>query len=125
MSKVETNFDAPSVIAAFDCDYVLTAIYRSVSDAARITGALRQSLVKAAYGSIVSVKGMYWRTVPPDIQIEPDDLGVLTVFDFDAETGQDRKIYPTRHMFKRTAIYESEYMMLKKGVDKLHHTKIK
>lgn len=95
MTKQEPN-NNPTTIVAFDATYILVAIFKSISEAATLTGTLRQSLIKAAYGEIISVNKRYWRAVPSDFQIEPDDIGKLTLFDFDAEIGEDRKIYSTR-----------------------------
>ena len=97
-------------VVAFDNQYRLCAIFRSISEASTISGAIRQSIIKAVYGDIISVKGKYWRAVPKDIEIEPDDLGVLSLFDFDEMCGVDRKIYSTRDMRKGSAILESEYL---------------
>lgn len=106
--KKEIN-NNPTQIVAFNAAYVLSAMFKSISEASAITGTLRQSLIKAAYGDIISVKGRYWRAVPSDFQIEPDDLGNLTLFEFDAAIGVDRKIYSTRKMTKSSVILESEY----------------
>ena len=105
MTKQEPN-NNPTTIVAFDATYILVAIFKSISEA----GTLRQSLIKAAYGEIISVNKRYWRAVPSDFQIEPDDIGKLTLFDFDAEIGEDRKIYSTRKMLKSSVMLESEYL---------------
>ena len=105
--------NTPTSLVAFDSAYVLVAMFKSISEAAAITGAVRQSLIKAAYGDIISVNKRYWRVVPPDFQIEPDDIGKLTLFEFDAAIGEDRKIYGTRKMLKGSAMLESEYLSLK------------
>ncbi len=107
--KKEIN-NNPTQIVAFDATYVLCAMFKSISEAATITKTLRQSLIKAAYGDIISVNGRYWRAVPSDFQIEPDDLGTLTLFEFDAAIGVDRKIYSTRKMLKSTVMLESDYL---------------
>lgn len=104
--------NSPTTIVAFDSSYVLVAIFKSISEAATLTGTLRQSLIKAAYGDIISVNKRYWRVVPSDFQIEPDDIGKLTLFEFDAEIGVDRKIYSTRKMLKSSVMLESEYLDL-------------
>lgn len=111
MTQQEPN-NNPTTIVAFDATYILVAIFRSISEAATLTGTLRQSLIKAAYGEIISVNKRYWRAVPPDFQIEPDDIGKLTLFDFDAEVGEDRKIYSTRKMLKSSVMLESEYLTM-------------
>lgn len=111
MTQQEIN-NTPTTIVAFDASYMLVAIFKSISEAATLTGAIRQSLIKAAYGDIISVNKRYWRVVPPDFQIEPDDIGKLTLFEFDAEIGEDRKIYGTRKMLKNSIMLESEYLTI-------------
>lgn len=117
MTQPEIN-NKPTTIVAFDASYVLVAIFKSISEAATLTGAIRQSLIKAAYGDIISVNKRYWRVVPPDFQIEPDDVGHLTLFEFDAAIGEDRKIYSTRKMLKNSVMLESEYLVLKSNTSK-------
>lgn len=104
--------NTPTTIIAFDSNYTLTAVFKSISEAASMTGAVRQSLIKAAYGDIISVNGRYWRVVPPDFVIEPEDIGKLTIFEFDAEVGEDRKIYGTRTMKKSSIMLESDYLAI-------------
>lgn len=111
MTQQEIN-NTPTTIVAFDASYILVAIFKSISEAATLTGSIRQSLIKAAYGDIISVNKRYWRVVPPDFQIEPDDIGRLTLFEFDAEIGEDRKIYGTRKMLKNSVMLESEYLTI-------------
>lgn len=117
MTQPEIN-NKPTTIVAFDASYVLVAIFKSISEAAILTGTIRQSLIKAAYGDIISVNKRYWRVVPPDFQIEPDDVGHLTLFEFDAAIGEDRKIYSTRKMLKNSVMLESEYLVLKSNTSK-------
>jgi hypothetical protein len=117
MTQQEVN-NKPTTIVAFDSSYILVAIFKSISEAATLTNTIRQSLIKAAYGSIISVNKRYWRVVPPDFQIEPDDLGKLTLFEFDEAVGDDRKIYTTRKMLKNSVMLESEYLVLQKSQGK-------
>ena len=86
MTQPEVN-NKPTTIVAFDSSYVLVAIFKSISEAATLTNTVRQSLIKAAYGDIISVNKRYWRAVPTDFQIEPDDVGKLTLFEFDKLPG--------------------------------------
>ncbi len=106
LQQLETNVQ----VLAFDCQYTLCAIFRSISEASTISGVIRQSIIKAVYGETISAKGRYWRAVPKDIEIEPDDLGQLSLFDFDEMCGIDRKIYGTRDMKRGGVILESEYL---------------
>lgn len=106
----QTIADNNTQVLAFDSQYKLCAIFRSISEASTISGSIRQSIIKAVYGEIISVKGRYWRAVPKDIEIEPDDLGQLSLFDFDEMCGVDRKIYASRDMKKGTVMLESEFL---------------
>lgn len=117
MTQQEVN-NKPTTIVAFDSSYILVAIFKSISEAATLTNTIRQSLIKAAYGSIISVNKRYWRVVPPDFQIEPDDVDKLTLFEFDEAVGDDRKIYTTRKMLKNSVMLESEYLVLQKSQGK-------
>lgn len=117
MTQPEVN-NKPTTIVAFDSSYILVAIFKSISEAATLTNTVRQSLIKAAYGDIISVNKRYWRAVPPDFQIDPDDVGKLTLFEFDLMVGQDRKIYSTRKMLKNSVMLESEYVALQSAQGK-------
>lgn len=117
MTQTETN-NKPSRILAFDASYILVAAFRSIREAANMTGAVRQSLIKAAYGDIISVKDKYWRILPEDFVLDPDDIGQLTLFEFDESVGEDRKIYATRQMLKGSIMLESEYQILKATMNK-------
>lgn len=110
--KRQQNKNEPSMTLSFDSSYILSSIFKSISEAASITGTVRQSLIKAAYGDIISVKNRYWRVVPADFQIEPDDIGKLTLFEFDEAVGEDRRIYATKKMLRTTSMLESDYIKM-------------
>lgn len=98
-------------VAVFNSSYLLVAIFRSIKEAASITGIIRQSIIKAISGEIVSVKNCYWRSIPQDFVLDQDDIGVLSVIDFDKEVGNpDRKIWGKGKIKKRKfALMESEH----------------
>lgn len=112
MKKQKQQSNEKVTVLAFDSTYRLTAIFQSISEASRLTGNLRQSLMKAASGEIISVGGRYWRTLPRDYEVEPDDLGGLTLFEYDEFIGEDRRIYATRGMLKSSVMLESEYLAI-------------
>ena len=76
-----------------------------------MTGIVRQSIIKAVYGDTISANNCYWRAVPHDVVLDQDDMGTLTLFDFDREAGNpDRRIYKGSQMKKRlNIIMQSEY----------------
>lgn len=96
-------------IIVFDGNLKLIGMFSSYYTAAKATGTPHQLITKACNGSIVAANKMYWREV--DIKeyiMDCDDLGTLTLPDFDKMQGQDRKIYATRNMRKNEIILESQ-----------------
>lgn len=102
---------APTPVAVFNSRYILTGIFGSIKEVSKITGVVRQSVIKAVYGDIISVKGCYLRAIPNDLVVDLDDIGSLTMFKFDKEAGHpDRKIYKGTKMGRRLdIIMESQH----------------
>lgn len=105
------SYNVGTMVALFNSRYTLVAIFGSIKEASRVTGVVRQSIIKAVYGEIISVRDCYWRPIPDDIVIDQDDIGTLDMFTFDREIGApDRKIYKSRKMGRRLdIIMESEH----------------
>lgn len=101
----------PTPVALFNSRYLLIGIFGSIKEASRVTGVVRQSIIKAVYGDIISARDCYWRAIPRDVVLDQDDMGTLTLFAFDKEAGNpDRKIYKDTRMKKRLKIImQSEY----------------
>lgn len=92
-------------VAVFNSRYLLTGIFGSIKEVSKITGVVRQSIIKAVYGDTISVKGCYLRAIPQDIVLDIDDIGKLTMPTFDKAAGNpDRKIYKKAKMRKRLDI---------------------
>lgn len=95
----------PTPVAVFNSRYLLSGIFGSVKEVSKVTGVVRQSIIKAVYGDTISVKGCYLRAIPNDVVLDSDDIGTLTLFEFDREAGSpDRKIYKSTRMGKRLDI---------------------
>lgn len=101
----------PTPVAVFNSRYLLSGIFGSVKEVSKVTGVVRQSIIKAVYGDIISVKGCYLRAIPNDMILDSDDIGNLTLFEFDREANNpDRKIYKSTRMGKRLdIIMESQH----------------
>lgn len=101
----------PTPVAVFNSRYVLSGIFGSIKEVSKVTGVVRQSIIKAVYGDIISVKGCYLRAIPNDTILDIDDIGTLTLFAFDKEVGNpDRKIYKSSRMKRRLdIIMESQH----------------
>lgn len=108
MNKKKSN-NTKNIIV-FDASLRLVGMFSSYYTAAKTTGVCHQMIAKACNGTIIAAKGMYWREI--DIKeyiMDCDDLGNLTLLDFDREQGVNRKIYASRNMRKNEIILESEY----------------
>lgn len=101
----------PTPVAVFNSRYLLSGIFGSVKEVSKVTGVVRQSIIKAVYGDTISVKNCYLRAIPDDVVLDSDDIGNLTLFKFDKEAGHpDRKIYKSTRMGKRLdIIMESQH----------------
>ncbi len=100
----------PTPVAVFNFYYKLIGIFGSIKEVSKVTGVVRQSIIKAVYGDTISVNNLYLRAIPPDLIIDIDDIGKLTLFEFDkAAHNPDRKIYSTRKKSRQHIIMESEH----------------
>lgn len=105
------NDRTPTPVAVFNSRYMLMGIFGSIKEASKITGVVRQSIIKAVYGETITAKKCYWRPIPADVILDQDDIGKLTLFDFDREAkNPNRPIYDKGKVNKRLhIIMESEY----------------
>lgn len=97
-------------VVAFDSTYKLVATFSSIKEAAEMTRVTRQSIMKAVYGDAIAVGKHYWRAIPEEFIVDSDDVGKLTLFEFDQSIGIDRKIYSRRAMKRDQIIQESDYI---------------
>lgn len=97
-------------ILAFDANLVLVGMFSSFYTASKATGICHQMITKACSGEVIAAKNMYWREADTNEYVfDCDDLGKLTLLEFDLEQGVNRKIYATRNMRKNEIILESQY----------------
>lgn len=95
----------PTQVAVFNSRYILSGVFGSIKEVSKVTGVVRQSIIKAVYGDTISVKGCYLRPIPEDVIIDIDDIGSLSLFTFDKEAGiPDRKVYKSTRMGRRSEI---------------------
>lgn len=105
-----SKFGEPTKILAFDPNLKLTAIFSSYNAVEKITGKVHQSILKCCKGPNISCLGHYWRELAPDLEISADeDLDNLTLLEYDAAVGVNRKIYATNKMRKGEVILESQF----------------
>lgn len=103
------------IVLAFDNTFILVAIYNSPYIASKMTNVYIQHLLKACSGEVIAAHGFYWRIADTaELQFDCDDIGRLTLFQYDKECGQDRKVYLSRRMKREDIVLESEYVKLKR-----------
>lgn len=99
-------------VAMFGKDLKLVGIFPSIFGAAKATKTLRQSIIKCLNGRCHVANNAYWRVIPEDYVLDQDDVGVLSLIDFDKQVGNpDSVIYVTKtvKVTKRMKIKRSEY----------------
>lgn len=88
----------PKPIAMFNRHFILAAIFPSISEAASTVGTPRQSIMKNIAGELIMAKKKYWREIPDNIVLDQDDVGSLSMIEFDRKVNNpDRIVY----LFKR------------------------
>ena len=89
-------------IAAFSRDQVLVGVFASMTQAAKFIGVRVSSVRFAVVGDTVACQGWYLRRV--DETLSMDEIGTLTLQDFDRRIGEKRLTYPHRAMRKTRAV---------------------
>ncbi|MCE8595705.1 hypothetical protein K0F38_18180 [Bacteroides fragilis] len=89
--------DAKKVLI-FNGARVLIALIRSLQAASELSGKSAQSISMACTGKYVSTGGFYYRHVNDNVEIEADDVGRLTLVEYDTLCGNVRKYHPIREM---------------------------
>ena len=109
MKNSELKIRKPLKILAFDKTHKLAAIFSSHNEAERMVGVTHQVLLRCCKGDTITAKTMYWREVPPDQILDIDDIGTLSLIEYDSVVGIDRRIYATSSQKKSEVILSSQY----------------
>lgn len=89
----------------------LIALFHSAIVAAKAMNSSTQAIHCACTGKTICSGRMYYRYVPEDIEITIEDMGTLTVEEFDSLCGVTRKVYGNTHMSRKGM----KYNMIKKA----------
>lgn len=100
--------DKPNRVLVFNSLKRLVAIYHSVYSTAKALNIGTQSIHCACIGRCIACQGMYFRTLFDDIEVTLEDLGVLTLAEYDELCGIDRKVYATKHMTRKGMKYKKK-----------------
>ena len=94
-----SNFQNPKVILCFNPFKRLMGMFSSYREVEKLTGFKHQCILRAVNGETVSAYGHYWRELDAYTILENDDLGSLTLADYDLEVvKKDRLVYKTAEM---------------------------
>lgn len=107
--KVPT-FDDANLVIAFNRSYKMVALFHSLQAASDFIGLHHSEMSKCCRGERITAKGFYFRKVPKDIIIDIDeDMGNLTLIEYDKELGNDFEIYGNRCQRPSEKIWEHDF----------------
>lgn len=107
MSRISKT---PIRILVFNPLKRLIAIFQSSNAAASALNIKVQSIHYACTGKTISCGNYYVRHLSDDIEVTIDDLGVLTVQEYDQLCGVERKVYPTKNITRKGLRYTTNYI---------------
>lgn len=91
-------------VLCFNSRKKLSAIFSSITTAAKILGVTKMGVSYACSGRIIAYYGNYFRYLYDDIEIEISDLDTLTVIEYDKLCEKPKRIYKTKKALKRNII---------------------
>lgn len=94
----KSNFREAKPVLIFNGAKVLISIFRSMHCAAQVTGTSLQAIAFCCSGKYVATRGLYFRHLHPNIEIDVADLGNLLLDDYDKMSGEERRYYTVRAM---------------------------
>lgn len=90
-------------ILAFDSSKKLTFIAQSQIKMAKMLGVAAPTVKAACDGNAISTRGYYLRWWNPEIEIDTiNELGVLTLKEYDSLVGEERRVYEGRKMTRKS-----------------------
>lgn len=101
----------PVRILVFNPLKKLIAIFQSSNAAASALNIKVQSIHYACTGKTITCGDYYVRHLSDEIEVTIDDLGVLTVQEYDQLCGVERKVYPTKNKTRKGMRYNTNYVI--------------
>lgn len=80
-------------------------LYQSIFATAKSLGVHPSSIRAACTGMSIVCKDQYFRYLQDDIQVTHDDLGVMTLQEYDQLCEVDRKTYPDKKLSRKGMKY--------------------
>lgn len=96
LSNLEKNSQKAKKILIFNSEKMLVLIGRSVRAASLAMKLNAQGISYAALGKLISTGRYYFRYIPDNVEVGIDDIGTLTLEDWDALCNIKRKTFKAR-----------------------------
>lgn len=84
---VNKAFGEQMKILAFNRKKKLVAIFPSLSTAGMVVKTAHQAILRCCRGELVTAADLYWRKLPNDVIMDSDDVGRLTLTEYDRQMG--------------------------------------
>lgn len=98
-----TKTNAARRILVFDASKKLSFIAQSQIKLAKLLGVKTPTVKAACDGGAISTRGYYLRWWDPEIEIDViNELGVLTLQNYDSLLGVERRVYQDRQMTRKS-----------------------
>lgn len=116
----KSKFREPKLVLVFNGAKILISVTRSMHSAAQMTGTSLQAIAFCCSGKYIATRGLYFRHIHPDIEIEFADLDRLRLDEYDGMCNEKRRYYTVRVMaHKRSEVIKTmkNYKTLKTQED--------
>ncbi len=104
-----TSSKTPKRTLVFNSLKRLVGVFQSTHAASKAMGIGIQSIHYACNGTTIKAGNFYFRHLEDDIEVTWDDLGVLSVEEYDELCGVERKVYSTKEMTRKGTKYKKSY----------------
>lgn len=102
MAQIELN--PPKITLAFNPARTLVGVFRSIRSAAEMVGGHPQAISNACTGKVITSSGYYWRHENDEVSVEFEDIGVLSLEEYDHLCHEQRKYLKSKNIKGRRTI---------------------
>jgi len=97
-----------NTVLIFEPNFNLIAIASNSYQAAKLTGSYHPSVYMAIRGELKTTNNLYFRLVPPNVEIDISDLYSLKLQEFDRMCGLERSYTDPEKLSNRVKKYNKE-----------------
>lgn len=108
----KNSFKPPRKVLVFNGAKTLVATVCSLQATSKIFFTTPQAISFACSGKYISSNAFYFRKENENVQIEPEDLGRLSLFEFDKLCGEKKRYHTVRKMAQKHRAIEQKYKLV-------------